>query len=97
MQKQKTIKLNNYFGIIKKRRVWIHNLLIKHMNLYDMIYVKYMDIFTEDLIGHFGVHYPMTALFVNNGKYSTDITIAIPDPVVQYLLGLLQRFQGLHY
>lgn len=46
----------------------------------------YMDLFTEELIRRFGIHYPMTAFFVNNGRLSTDITIVVPDPL--FLLDL---------
>lgn len=43
----------------------------------------YMDLFTEHLVAQFGMHYPMTAFYVNNGRYSTDITLTMPDPLTQ--------------
>lgn len=46
----------------------------------------YMNIFTANIISRLGVHYPMAAFFVNNGRFSLDITIAVPDPVKQQAL-----------
>lgn len=57
----------------------------------------YMDLFTDDIVQRFGIHYPMTAFFVNNGKVSTDITIVVPDPVHLMDLPSFQYTEYQHY